>query len=118
MRRTALVFVLALVAVLVAAGGAASKTSKATFDVHVGDNFLPPLAQPSIARAASGETITIVLKGPFSAAGKSPSGSGTFGHRPGTTGLATGTLPLPRTIAFKFHGWGAGPAGSTVPRNP
>src|SRR5213083_1509814 len=117
MRRTALVFVLALVAVLVAAGGAASKTSKATFDVHVGDNFLPPLAQPSIARAASGETITIVLKGSFSAAGKSASGGGTFVHMRGTTVLATGTLALTRTIAFQFYGCGVGPDGSTFPSN-
>ena len=117
MRRTALVFVLALVAVLVAAGGAASKTSKATFDVHVGDNFLPPLAQPSIARAASGETITVVLKGSFSAAGKSASGSGTFVHMRGTTVLATGTLTLTRTIAFQFYGCGVAPNGSTFPSN-
>jgi len=117
MRRTALVFALALVAVFVAAGGAAAKTSRATFDVHVGDNFLPPLAQPSIARAASGDTVAIVLKGSFSAAGKSASGSGTFVHMHGATVLASGTLTLTRTIAVQFYGCGVAPNGSTFPSN-
>jgi plastocyanin len=117
MRRTALVFALGFVAALVAVSGAASKTSRATFDVHVGDNFQPPLAQPSVARAANGDTITIVLTGTFNSAAKSASGSGTFVHMHGTTVLATGTLTLTRMIAFQFYGCGVAPNGSPFPNN-
>lgn len=117
MRRTALVFALALLAALVTVSGAGSKTSKATFDVHVGDNFAPPLAQPSIARAAKGDTIEIVVTGTFNAAKKSASGSGTFVHTHGTTVVTTGTLTLTRTIAFQSYGCGVAPDGSPFPSN-
>lgn len=117
MRRKALVFALAFVAALFAVSGAASKSSKATFDVHVGDNFLPPLAHPSIARAANGDTITIVLTGTFNTGAKSAGGSGTFIHMHGTTVLASGTLTLTRTIAFQSYGCGVAPDGSTFPSN-
>ena len=117
MKRIALALALALLTALALAGGAASKTSKATFDVHVGDNFAPPLAHPSIARAANGDTITIVLTGSFNKATKAASGGGTFVHMRGTTVLATGTLTLTRTIAFQFYGCGVAPDGSAFPSN-
>jgi hypothetical protein len=117
MRRTALVFALAFVATLIGISGASSKTSTGTFDVHVGDNFAPPLAAPSVARAANGDTVTIVVTGAFNAATKSASGGGTFVHKQGATVLASGTLTLTRTIAFQFYGCGVAPNGSTFPSN-
>lgn len=117
MRRTALVFTLALVAALVATNGAASKASKGTFDLHVGDNFAPPLAAPSVARAAKGETITIVVTGTFNSSTRSASGSGTFIHMRGATVLATGTLTPTRMIAFQSYGCGVAPDGSAFPSN-
>jgi hypothetical protein len=105
------------VAGLVLAGGAASKTSKASYDVHVGDNFAPPLAQPSVARAANGDTITLVVTGSFNKATKAASGGGTFVHMRGTAVVASGTLTLTRTIAFQSYGCGVAPDGSAFPSN-
>jgi hypothetical protein len=117
MRRIGLAAALALVVGLALTSGAASKTSKASFDVHVGDNFAPPLATPSVARAANGDTIQVVLTGAFSKATKAASGGGTFVHMRGATVLATGTLTLTRTIAFQFYGCGVGPDGGALPSN-
>jgi hypothetical protein len=117
MRRIALAVALALLTALALVGGAASKTSKASFDVHVGDNFAPPLAQPSIARAANGDTIQIVLTGSFNKATKAASGHGTFVHMRGTAVLESGTLALTRTVAFQSYGCGIAPDGSAFPSN-
>jgi hypothetical protein len=117
MRRIAFAVAFALATALALAGGAASKTSTGSFDVHVGDNFAPPLAHPSFARAANGDTIQVVLTGAFNKATKSASGGGTFVHMHGTTVLATGTLTLTRTIAFQFYGCGVAPDGSALPSN-
>ena len=117
MRRIVCAAALALAGALMFASGAASKTSKGSFDVHVGDNFAPPLAEPSIARAANGDTIQVVLTGAFNKATKSASGGGTFVHMRGATVLATGTLTLTRTIAFQFYGCGVAPDGSALPSN-
>lgn len=117
MRRIGLAVALTLVGALALTSGAASKTSKASFDVHVGDNFVPPLAHPSVARAANGDTIQVPLTGAFNKATKAASGGGTFVHMRGTTVLANGTLTLTRTIAFQFCGCGVAPDGSPLPSN-
>src|SRR5216684_2363014 len=70
-------------------------TSKNVFDVHAGDNFAPPLAEPSVAVAENGDTLTARVTGLFDVLAKRASGSGTFEHRaPDGTLLHSGTLTV------------------------
>jgi len=97
---------------------AGAETSKSVFDVHVGDNFIPPLANPSVAMAANRETTTVVVTGVFDAAAKTASGSGTFVHRASDgTVLNSGTLTITGLTAFQFFGCGFTPDGGVLPSN-
>jgi hypothetical protein len=95
---------------------AGAATSKNVFDVRVGDNFIPPLADPDVAMAANGETTAVVVTGVFDVAAKTASGSGTFAHRaPDGTLLNSGTLTITGLTAFQFFGCGFTPDGGRLP---
>jgi len=97
---------------------AGAATSKNVFDLHVGDNFAPPLADPDVAKAANGETTSVRVTGVFDAAAKTASGSGTFEHRaPDGTLLNSGTLTITGLTAFQFFGCGFTPDGDQLPPN-
>src|SRR5216683_1898184 len=87
------------------AGGrpAAAGTSKNVFDVHVGDNFIPPLSNPDVAVAENGDRLTVRVTGVFDADAKTASGSGTFEHRASDgTLLASGTVTITGLTAFQL----------------
>jgi hypothetical protein len=103
---------------LVSSPTAGAATSKNVFDVHVGDNFIPPLADPDVAMAASGETTAVVVTGLFDVAAKTASGSGTFVHRASDgTVVNSGTLTITGLRAFQFFGCGFTPDGGVLPSN-
>jgi len=86
---------------------AGAATSKNVFDVHAGDNFAPPLAEPSVAVAENGDTLTARVTGLFDVVAKTASGSGTFEHRAADgTLLHSGTLTVTGLTAFQFFGCG------------
>ena len=116
-RITGLVLACALAfgSLLLVSGGAGARTSNESFDLHVGDGFVPPLAAPSFARAGNGDTIEVVLTGAFNKRAKTASGSGTWTHRRGSTVLGSGTVTLTRTVALQFYGCGVAPDGSSLP---
>jgi hypothetical protein len=108
---------LAFLSLLLVSGGAGARTSKGSFDLHVGDGFVPPLAAPSLARAGNGDTIEVVLTGAFNKRAKTASGGGTWTHRRGSTVLGSGTVTFTRTVALQFYGCGVAPDGSPLPPN-
>jgi hypothetical protein len=107
--------VLSCASLLLVPGGAGARTSNESFDLHVGDGFVPPLTAPSLARAGNGDTIEVVLTGAFNKRAKTASGGGTWTHRRGSTVLGSGTVTLTRTVALQFYGCGVAPDGSPLP---
>lgn len=108
MKRLAIVVVasFALVA-LVGAGAVVAKTSKATFDYHVGDGFAGVFNDPNVARASNGDTIEVRIGGTFDGGDKSASNTtGSFEHKRGGAVVGSGTITATRLIAFQFYGCG------------
>lgn len=116
-RTRCLVFACAVAwgSLLLVPGGAGARTSNESFDLHVGDAFVPPLVAPSLARAGNGDTIEVVLTGAFNKRGKTASGGGTWTHRRGSTVLGSGDVTLTRTVALQFYGCGVAPDGGPLP---
>jgi hypothetical protein len=115
----ALAAALALAISAIGVGTATARTSKATFDYHVGDALIGSIGFPtnSQAMASNGDVVTIVGTGSFSAAGKWATGGGTFSHHMvATDGTITGTWVATSLISYQSYGCGE-LEGSPVPPN-
>ncbi len=118
-RRMAFAAALALAISAIGAGTATARTSKATFDYHVGDALIGSIGFPtnSQAMAGNGDVVTIVGTGSFSAAGKWATGGGTFSHHMAATdGTITGTWVATSLISYQSYGCGEDD-GTPLPPN-
>ena len=93
MRRLILIIVSALATAGLAAGGAGSATSKASYLVF---------SEPSESAAGNGATIVTELAGSFDAGAKTASGAGEYE----SADVGDGEFTLTRLIAFQFYGCG------------
>jgi hypothetical protein len=97
MRRFAAVLALALPVVVIAAGSADARTSRASFQVFV---------EETTSASSTGLTLESQLEGSFDGATKTASGEGTYSVMAGTTEIEHGTFELTRLVAFQFYGCG------------
>ncbi len=111
LKRSALIFALVLALSPMASGTTAASSSIEEFDVHAGDAFLQGLGFPAgaVARAANGDTITVVFTGKIEPKAGEAEGKGTFEHRNSAGALlATGTFEAEALLGFTDFGTQAG----------